>query len=631
MKSEHCNSKYKCCRSGLLPSLVVRCHGFNQSFLQLNNLIVCIIFLIPFTLSAQPFRIDSLKTVLTQARDDSSKIEIMVELSASFRSNQPDSAIEYSKKALLLAEKSTCMTCKARALSSAGIINEIVGNYEKALDFHLQSLKISESIGNKKLMASNYNNLGIVYKKQGNLQLALEYHHRSLELRQEMNDRYSMASSYNNIGSILNLLGNQQKALEFLTRALLIKTELRDSAGMAHAFNNIAFVYMNLDYNNEALDYFKKANSIYEKIDEQYGVASTLLNIGTLLVKTGKKFEGMKYIDSGMAFAKILNYKDAIKTATYELSRNFAAVGDYKNAYQYLVESDNYKDSLVNTENLRRSQILQKEYELDKKQIEIDNLEMSSRLQEKESEKLKVYAYSFGSGFLIILIFSFILYRSYQQKKRINSLLVDKQSEITNKNLELEQQREEILAKNEKLDNLNATKDKFFSIIAHDLKNPLGSIRDITSVLAESFDEISDEEKREILHLMKDSSRNVYSLLDNLLEWSRSQSGHIKYHPIDCNLLMLVENSVSPLLMNATKKNIDFKVNIPQTIEVHCDPNMIKTVIRNLSSNAIKFTPDDGKVTIDVKPIDSTDLIEVRVKDSGVGDFSRQHCKTIPY
>ncbi|MCB8995304.1 MAG: PAS domain-containing protein [Bacteroidales bacterium] len=177
--------------------------------------------------------------------------------------------------------------------------------------------------------------------------------------------------------------------------------------------------------------------------------------------------------------------------------------------------------------------------------------------------------------------------------------------------------KNEIEKNRDDLKTLNATKDKFFSIIAHDLKNPFHSIMGFSDLLTRSYDTIEDERKKEFLQLIKDSSTSAYNLLENLLNWSRTQTDNIKFSPSNINLSSLLSENAQMLEVVAQNKNITINQNIPGKLFVSADPNMINTVVRNLLTNAIKFTPEGGNITISGNT--SEDKVIVSIKDTGVG------------
>lgn len=168
-----------------------------------------------------------------------------------------------------------------------------------------------------------------------------------------------------------------------------------------------------------------------------------------------------------------------------------------------------------------------------------------------------------------------------------------------------------------KLKESNDTKDKFFSIIGHDLKNPLFVIQSMSEILETEFDEITPEERLEFIRAIRESSKNAFSLLEDLLHWARCQTGRIDYNPEPVHLKQLAAKCISLLEAHAIKKNINLLNSVDATHILLADKFMVETVIRNLTSNALKFTPEGGTVKINSKPVD--DFIQISVEDTGIG------------
>ena len=169
----------------------------------------------------------------------------------------------------------------------------------------------------------------------------------------------------------------------------------------------------------------------------------------------------------------------------------------------------------------------------------------------------------------------------------------------------------------EELRSLNASKDKFFSIIAHDLKNPFISLVATTDTLADEVDRLPKEEAREFLHDVRDSARKIFHLLQNLLKWSSMHTGRMAYSPVDVSLSELVDASIDLLSGNAKNKRVRLDWQPDREIGVCVDRDMIACVTQNLIANAIKFTPSDGCVTVAVRQLQTE--AEVCVSDTGVG------------
>lgn len=176
----------------------------------------------------------------------------------------------------------------------------------------------------------------------------------------------------------------------------------------------------------------------------------------------------------------------------------------------------------------------------------------------------------------------------------------------------------EIKRMNEELLISNAEKDKFFSIIAHDLRSPFNSFLGLTQVMAENLQDLTMEEIRKFSLTMRDSVSHLYRLLENLLQWSRMQQGMILFNPEIIPLCSIIIDSLDILAEPAQAKEIEITCAIPNNLEVFADVNVVQTIIRNLVSNAIKFTPRGGKVDIAANLLPDR-FIEISVADTGIG------------
>jgi len=164
---------------------------------------------------------------------------------------------------------------------------------------------------------------------------------------------------------------------------------------------------------------------------------------------------------------------------------------------------------------------------------------------------------------------------------------------------------------------LNATKDKFFSILAHDLKNPFFSLLGFVELLLQSYNDLNDEERLELINNILRISKNSYGLLENLLHWASSQTGRIEYRPKEINLKSILDDSQKFFDPIAKKKNIELKSNIKDPIYVYADSDMMRTVVRNLITNAIKFTKENGFVKIGSN--ENKTHAKIEISDNGVG------------
>ncbi len=168
------------------------------------------------------------------------------------------------------------------------------------------------------------------------------------------------------------------------------------------------------------------------------------------------------------------------------------------------------------------------------------------------------------------------------------------------------------------LKELNATKDKFFSIIAHDLRGPLSGLIGLAEMMSDDTLPFEPEEKKDLMCDLRDSARNIYNLLENLLEWSQMQRRQISFAPQMLLVHEIIHEVLTIVAELARKKAIEIVVDIPQEEKVFADTNMLQTVIRNLVTNAIKFTPQEGTITLSTKHPNGKEVLFM-VKDSGIG------------
>lgn len=181
----------------------------------------------------------------------------------------------------------------------------------------------------------------------------------------------------------------------------------------------------------------------------------------------------------------------------------------------------------------------------------------------------------------------------------------------------IQKQKKELQELNEKLAETNRSKDKFFSILSHDLKNVFMYIPQLSRLLFESHDKLSKEEIGEVAKRLYEDSKNTQSLFENLLQWSRLETNTIKYDPEEIDLAAVVKKTVKMMTHHAERKNITISAEGTQQIFVYADNNMLSAVLRNLVSNALKFTPSDGSISIAAEA--NEHMAEISVSDTGVG------------
>ncbi len=211
-----------------------------------------------------------------------------------------------------------------------------------------------------------------------------------------------------------------------------------------------------------------------------------------------------------------------------------------------------------------------------------------------------------GVGFFL----SVLLWRNFESRMH-QSQIIEKQSQ------DLKQRNTELMRERRKLETAISARDQFFSIIAHDLKTPFHSLLGFSEILKSEWESLDDQEKLEIVQLIKDSSEGAFQLLLNLLDWARLQKQRIELQPVDIELKKLVDRVLEQLGAQASLKDIGFEVDIPEDLVMKGDEHMITSVFRNLISNSVKFSPRKSRVEIAGRI--RKNLIHCVVSDQGVG------------
>lgn len=452
-----------------------------------------------------------------------------------------DSSIVFSNQAIdvfsKLAEISSKQINKksnigiAECHSILGNVNFLQGNYNDALDNFRKSLSISEELSDKKSISNCYNYIGNVYKNQGNYSQSIEYYLKAVKTFEELGDKRGIANCYGNIGNIHYYQQNFKIALDYYNNALSVFNEISDQKGKGNILICIGNSYWANKEFDQAINYFQKALMIFEELGSKPGMSFCYNNIG-LISKSMKDYNQALFyyeksekicseIGDKSSLALIYNnyaeintelkkYKEAIENAfksieiskqigllleehkSYaSLSQCFDSIGDIKNSYKYFKLYTFLKDSLFDKEKNKQLTEMESKYQSEKKQKEIELLNKDKALKDEEIKKQTILKNSFIIGFSLILILALIIFRSYKQKKKANYLLSQKNTEIeqqkeeilaqsellaeTNsqlisRNSEIEQQKEEIQAQAEHLETINKELEKL-SIVASETEN----------------------------------------------------------------------------------------------------------------------------------------------------------------
>ena len=537
----------------------------------------------------------------------------------------------------------------------AGVLTER-GKFESAKDYFIAAIDMNLSGIDPALEADLYCDFGSMYFKWGNLDKALDYHQKCLTIRHDIKDDSKIIVSLNSIGLIYSAWKKFDVAEDFFAKAKSISEKANLQKGKAYSLVNIAKVSQQKGNFEDALSNFEKALNIFEEINEQKGVQYALIGYGNLLKEIGKNYQALKYFKRLLAIseerndksnvalalykigviykstnsivqavqnfnksidiAKVENDKDLLLENYKEISESSELLGNIDDALKYSRLYSAMKDSIVNEISMSRMAEVKSNLAMMKSKKEIESLQQNNLVQSLELEsQSKQRNFLFFVTVVVILISSFVYYR-YFIKSKTNEVIMAQKNKLDLLNKELNRKNTYLTESESKLKYLNGTKDKFFSIISHDLKNPFSTLMGYSDLLSEYFDDFSNEEKKSIISEIQNSTHRAYSLLENLLQWSKSQRGELQMLPERIDLSIIVSDTLTNLHEDAHKKNIKLISEICEQTYALADYTTLASVVKNLLSNSIKFTNEGGEVKISA--VEKGELIEVNVSDNGV-------------
>lgn len=443
-------------------------------------------------------------------------------------------------------------------------------------------------------LATSY--LGEAYFYLDAIDNSILYFKEFLDINIEQDDADGIATGYNNLGIVYRYIEEYDKALEYYEKSLKIKEEIKDTLGLSNTLNNLGVIYFKLGQYEKAINNYQYSLEIDKSLDNKLGIATSLLNLGEVYSRLKDYQNALQYLKNSIEIAEIIDDKHTLEENYKCLSEIYKYIDKPSKALYYYELYTQFRENRINKETKEEIAQLELTFETQRQEQEITALTKQKKLR-------TIIIYFLFGAFAIFLILSILLFNLFRHKKKSN-ILLQKQ------NQKIEEQRI-------KLDKLNKTKDKFFSIISHDLKGAIGGFLSQTEFIAEDYAHLNEREQKELLDQINISSKRLYNLLENLLQWSKSQIGSTSYNPEPIWFREFIESVVKLFEYKIEEKEINVQIDIDQSIQVQGDTNMLGSVFRNIIQNAIKFSYENGNVMIIAKR--KNKFAHVIIKDNGKG------------
>ncbi len=554
-------------------------------------------------------------------------------------------------------------------LSNLGTVNTIQNNYASALKYYQKAIKVCLESKNDKYIGVIYNNIGVIYSELKNYDLALEYFENSLKSQIKIDNKEGIASGFANIANVNFEKNEYEKALNFYEKSLDKYLEINHKSGIAQQYGNIASVDVKQKRYSQANINLTKALAINQEIKNKKGIAVNLQGLGNYYYEIKNYNEASKYSKKSNVLADEIGTKDVQKQTYDDLSKIYEKLGNADSSYFFykkyieikdIIDNENTKKQIsrlevqyefdtkeeryktnellaaeklnqqflildlnklklvktdkekkivelnfIKTQNDLKNEQLEKNsglrlLEINKKQLQIrdkENLINKISLQYKEKQKWYLI-----SGLVLFGIIGGLLFYQSRKRKQINFKL-----ETLNQNLD---------EKIEELDQANKTKTQFFNILNHDLRRPVSNLIDFLQIQKNSPDLLNESTKNRIQETTLLSAENLLTSMEDILLWSKGQMENFRPEFKKVLVSKLFNDSKNHF---SSEEKIKIIFENPDNLQILSDENYLKTIVRNLTGNAIKALINTENPTIIWKAFQDRNHSFLSITDNGKG------------
>lgn len=544
----------------------------------------------------------------THPQRDTVRVRLLNEEARKAFPKNPARTEEYAHAAMALSDSLHFKQGIMWATRNLALSENGKGNLEKQLDLTINALKIAEELNDLHATGILNTDIGNILVEQDQPRQALHYQKKALRIKQSLGQPGEIARTLNSIGSSYIRMNMPDSALYFMLESEKIKLALNDHQGLAVTYENIGLIYLQQKKYALALPYFNISEQYYKESDHLNGLVKSHLNIGLAHTMLHHYEEAQQHLSE----AALLNttLKNAKNTLVYH--KNMATLdsarGDYAAALANFRQFSILNEEMFSLEKAKFIANTKEKYETEKKQHENKLLRKEQQLHLATIHQQRILVIFCSMLLLGLFIITAVLYLMYRRQQ-------DLYKQLNHRNTQVQQQNRIILEQNMALGNGNQVKDKIFSVISHDLRSPLAILEGLLFLLRD--EKMSEEQFRIFSHELWRDVKNTAYMMDNLLQWASSQMKGIHVTPDDFDISNILKNEFELLQSLARQKGITLTHELQRPLMVYADPDMIRLVLRNLISNAIKFTPINGSVSISYLLL--PEKIEIVVQDTGIG------------
>ncbi|MEQ8362085.1 MAG: tetratricopeptide repeat-containing sensor histidine kinase [Cyclobacteriaceae bacterium] len=549
---------------------------------------------------------DSLENLLKTPIHDTVKVWALNELSREQIYGSPDKALRLANEALKLAGKIGYQRGEAysyRVLASISGTNDRYLSYSEYMEKAIKLfIVLQDSVG----LGNCYITEAIVYDRQLNFESSIDSYLKAIPIFRNKNMPERVAVCLSNLGFVYYQMERFEEARESLLEAIAINEFINNTTVLINSYSNLGLVLSKLDEWTEAENYFEKVLQLHEVLkgnSNPEAFVETLIGKSQIHKARNQFKEEKRFLDEAKKYAEQFNYMELRKQAYLGLLAYYVRTSNFEKTSEALNELVIIDDSITRQKRRNEASIIASVINSAKLESDFENAQDSIEKQEliiAQQKQTLIAVALVGALFFILLI---LLILSNRSRRRMNKTLAAHREAIDIKNIELER--------------LNQTKDKFFSVVAHDLRSPLNSLFGFSSLLVKHAESMSKEEIQKMGSQLRESVANALKMTENLITWARSQMHEEQTNPEIIDVRAAIDETFKISLEEATKKGIVLKSDTDEKANVYADKNHLLLTLRNIINNAIKYTKSGDSIS--VKAVEENGHTKITIEDTGVG------------
>jgi signal transduction histidine kinase/DNA-binding response OmpR family regulator len=603
---------------------------------------------------AQNTNLDSLENVLKQQIADTSRVNILSKLASDFDDVDMDKSLDYATQLLTLTKT---INHKQGQINAYEILARVYHAKTYSLDTIIATCDAGISVTNEindTLRELRFLSVkALAYEQVGLTEKALSLQQQILKTAKRLNSKIKIMIALNSIGTLLVQIEKQQTAKGYYKKAIKYAEEIGNPRYIAYGKANLAGVYYTEKNYDSTLILLEYSLEYSQNANDNYGISIGLLNIGRVYLDKSQIKQSYEYLIKGYKVALDLNRTDVTTLALsflsdnyfaqkkhsksievakeglklldkggnihhqldfYEdLTNNYETIQQFDSAFKYQKILHELNDSLFNTKKEEQINTLNIKYDVTQKESENKLLKAKTEIVQKTARNRAIIAAALVLALLFAIAWLALFYKSNQQKKELNEVLEEKVKKRTDELITANQE----LAKIQNIQLLETAKSRFFANISHEFRTPLTLIQAPVEYVLESND-LSNKNYMMLTKALQ-NSKHLKHLVGQILDLTKLEKGKIELHESKTLFYPLIRRLVANFETYAQQKGISlrFDYELNQKIQLEIDTDKFEKILNNYLSNAIKFTPKNGKIIVATK--DLGNRIQLTVTDNGQG------------